>query len=751
MFEFLFKYPPRVFLKGSFVLLGSWPRWVLVLAVLAAIGGLAALMLRQRSALVSSWRGARSIVLWALQSAMVTLLIFLLWQPAISVAALKPEQNIIAVVVDDSRSMSLTDDGRQRHQQAVELLDKGLVSDLRSRFQVRMYRLGRGIERFTETKQLKADQPASEINNGLQQLAEEADTLPIGSVVLLSDGADTSGGITLDTLAALRKKRLPVNTVGLGSTQLSEDVELDSFDVPPQALANSRLEARVSIRQRGLSGKHATLTITGSGNVLATKDVELKNGPQQLESVEFNAGPAGVKDLEAKLNPLPDEKNDRNNRLTRVLSVDGAKRRILYVEGEPRWEYKFIRRAVEDDPALGVVSMLRTTQNKIYRQGLANPNELVDGFPSKAEDLFQYQAIILGSVESAFFTTTQREMIRQFVDRRGGGVLFSGGRASLADGGYGIAPFAELLPVNLPKRQNTFQRLLVAAELTDAGRNSLITRIDDDPVKSADHWAILPYLADYQDAGTPKPGAVTLARVDVGGKKLPLLVTENYGRGRTAVFATGGSWRWQMQQPLADMSHEMLWRQLLRWLVNATPGCVVATMPSTHLEDNGATTLRAEVRNTEYQPAGDATVQAHVIGPDGSAENIPLRPEPLAQGVYSASWNAAKAGSYVADVTATRNGKELGKDVLTFRRENGAAENFHTEQNRDLLQHLSSETGGHYYTAAQASHLPDEISYSEAGITAREMKNLWDMPAVFLLLLCLRSAEWLLRRKWGVI
>jgi hypothetical protein len=190
---------------------------------------------------------------------------------------------------------------------------------------------------------------------------------------------------------------------------------------------------------------------------------------------------------------------------------------------------------------------------------------------------------------------------------------------------------------------------------------------------------------------------------------------------------------------------------LLRWLVSGSPGCVVASTPTPQLEDNGQITLRAEVRNTEYKPSGDAQVRAHVIGPDGSAEDITMRPEPLSQGIYSAQWDAAKSGSYVADIIATRNGTELGRDVLTFRRENGAAENFHTEQNRELLQRLANETGGRYYTPNQARRLSDEISYSEAGITAREMKDLWDMPVVFIVLIGLRAAEWLLRRKWGVI
>jgi uncharacterized membrane protein len=611
--------------------------------------------------------------------------------------------------------------------------------------------MGAGLDRIQNTTELHANQPSTRIGKALHQIADESATLPIGAVVLLSDGSDNTGGIDLDTMTALEQHKLPVSTIGIGNTELTDDVELDGFSVPARALPGSRLQAQVTIRQSGFGGKHARLVISGSGAILAQRDITLRSTSEEVAPIEFNAGKNGVQELEARLDPLPGETNTANNELRQVLSIDTSKKRILYVEGEPRWEFKFIRRAVEDDPAIQIASMLRTTQNKIYRQGIANQNELIDGFPSKPEDLFAYQGLILGSVESAFFTPQQQQFIKDFVDRRGGGLLFLAGRWALSDGGYNVPPFTELLPVNLPQRKNTFQRNFVAAELTPAGKASLICRIEDDAEKSAQHWEILPYLANYQDPGTPKPGAVVLARVDAGGTRLPLLLTENYGRGRTAVFATAGSWRWRMQQPVSDKSQETFWRQLLRWEAGSTPGRVVASTPNARLEDDGRIQLRAEVRDKQYLPVSDADVTANIIGPDGSSESIPLRPDPLTQGVYSATWDAAKAGSYMAEMKASSGTQALGSDVLTFRRENGVAENFHREQNRDLLQKLSETTGGRYYTPRTARRLPDEITYSEAGITAREIKDLWDMPAIFLLILGLRSGEWLLRRRWGVV
>src|SRR5579862_2879327 len=754
MFELLFKYPRAVFSKGTIVLLGAWPWWIFVIFLVAAAGGLAWLIhsrLPQASPHVRNWKAG---VIWFLQFAMAALVLILLWQPAVLVAELRPQQNIIAVLVDDSRSMSIADTGATRETQAIKALEGGVLDQLQKKFQVRIYRLDRQISRVPKLDDLKTSPPASatRIGDGLKQLASEAADLPIGAVVLLSDGADNSGGIDLDTISTFRSRRIPVHTVGFGAEQVPHDVEIDDASVAPRALADSRLSAKISFHQRGFAGQKVTLSVRDGAKVLASRQVTLaSDGQTQNEALLFNAGAAGARTLQFTIDPLPGEENRANNSVTRLVNVESSKRRILYVEGEPRWEYKFIRRAEQDDRIVTVVSMLRTSENKIYRQGIDDPKELADGFPSRVEDLFGYQALVIGSVEASYFTAAQKELIQQFVDRRGGGLLMLGGRASLGDGGWAASSLADLLPVTLPNKKGTFHRDPATVSLTAAGSDNIITRLVEDPAANVERWKKLPYLMDYQEVGAPKPGAVVLAELTAGGRKMPLLITENYGRGRTAIMATGGSWRWQMSQPIEDQTHEEFWQQLLRWLVIDTPGHVVATVPSQMLLDDGRVQFSAEVRDKNYLPAADAHVEAHILGPGGSAAQVEMTPDPNAPGTFHAEWTADQTGSYLTEVVGTRDKDELGRDVLTFARMDGVAENFHTEQNRDLLEKLSAETGGRYWTPQDVSKLPGEISYSEAGITVRDAKELWNMPIVFLLLLLLPSTEWLLRRKWGVV
>jgi uncharacterized membrane protein len=761
MFEFFFKYPLPVFTKGRLVLLGSWPGWVLLVLIVVSVAGLGWLIrsrLPEAAPKMQTWRAG---VIWLLQSLLVTLVLVLLWQPAFSVAELKSQQNMIAVLVDDSRSMAIADSGSDgkttREAATLKALgddrDKsGILAGLQRRFQTRVYRLDGGIGRVAKVGEMQPTAAATHINDGLKQLATETADLPIGAVVLLSDGGENSGGIDLDTIGALRNRRLPVHTVGFGKPQASHDVEIDDVSVASRAMADSRMKATVNFHQQGYAGGKTTLAVRDGDKILASKDVTLDaDGTIQTETVFFNAGTAGVKRVQFSLQPLGGEENVANNATARLVSVSGDRRRILYVEGEPRWEYKFIRRAAEDDHGMQVVSMLRTTENKIYRQGISDPKELADGFPSKAEDLFGYDGIIIGSVEAGYFTPKQQELLREFVDKRGGGLLFLGGRFALADGGWGASSVSELVPTFLPNGKNTFHRDPATAQLTNAGAESAVTRLVDDPVKNVERWKKLPYMMDYQDAGSPKPGATVLAEMNAGRGKLPLLVTQNYGRGRTAVMATSGTWRWQMSQALGDPTHDLFWQQLLRWVAADSPGRVVASMPVQRLMDDGHVRLTAMVRDKEYTPAPDARVVAHMVGPEGASALVDMQPVPNNAGSFQAEWTAEKAGSYVAEVTASRGNDELGRDVLSFERADGVAENFHTEQNRELLEKLSSQTGGRYWKAEELGRLPSEISYSEAGISVRDTKELWNMPIVFLLLLGLMAGEWLLRRKWGVI
>ena len=261
MFEFLFKYPSSLFAKGNFVLLGGWPVWLLIAAVAAAAVAVGWPLWQRRERVAPSVRGPKSLIVWLLQLALIGLILLLLWQPALSVAELKPQQNIVAVVIDDSHSMSTREADGTRRDEALKTLNGGLLDSLKKKFQVRLYRLGDHVERMEKPDSLNASQPATHLAAGLKEVLADSATLPIGALVLLSDGADNSGGIDLETISEIRRQRIPVHTIGFGREQFERDVEMEDVQIPAKALANSRLQAQVSFRQRGYSGRRLHLTL----------------------------------------------------------------------------------------------------------------------------------------------------------------------------------------------------------------------------------------------------------------------------------------------------------------------------------------------------------------------------------------------------------------------------------------------------------------------------------------------------------
>ena len=291
MFEFLFKYPLTVFSKGNVIFVSPWPLWLLAVSILACAAFLGWWLWRQRAQMSPGIAGWRPAAVWLLQAAIAALLLVMLWHPAISVATLKPQQNIVAVVVDDSRSMSISEDGKTRLERARSALSGGLVSELEKKFQVRLYRFGQALERVQKVDQIAGAAESTRIGDALKQVAAEATSLPIGAMVLVSDGADNSGGIDLETIAELKRHKIPVHTVGIGRDRIERDIEITDATAPARTLAGSRVNVQVTLRQRGYESRKARLVISESGKTLASQEVTLRGqGQPQTESILFQRG-----------------------------------------------------------------------------------------------------------------------------------------------------------------------------------------------------------------------------------------------------------------------------------------------------------------------------------------------------------------------------------------------------------------------------------------------------------------------------
>jgi uncharacterized membrane protein len=744
VFERLFTHPLWAYRTGTFAFASAWPIGLLITSILLG-AVLVAWSLWRRRAL--GWQ--LLLPVGVLQTALLALVLSLLWRPVLNVERVRDRQNELAIAIDASASMAYGDTGQSRLQEVATALQNETLQRLEKTYAVRLFGFAQTTTPLDSLNAMPPPGRQTRIGDALTQVLQSAGSAPLAGVILFSDGAENGDSLSEERLAEIASYGVPVHAVGVGPKQMLDDLELERVEVAASAPAGSTIDAQIGIRHHGAS--QARLRVYDRDNLVAARDVKLRPEASSTQlSLDLPAGQAGIHELRFMLEPLQGERNVINNARVRVVNVPATRRNILYVEGEPRWEYKFVRRAVDKDRALRVASIVRTTPNKNYRQGVNSPGELASGFPEHAADLFAYEAIIIGSYEAAGLRAEQHRLLKEFVDRRGGTVLMLAGRYGLSAGGWQNAALAQTLPIHLSARQAPqFVQRPAQAQLTIYGAESPIPRFDPDPRKNLERWKNLPQLADYQALGRLKPGAVVLLEANGEQGRAPLLVWQHYGRGATYVLATASTLRWQMRMPSEDASHEMFWRQLLHAISSTAPARVTVSSERSVYDDERTVRLEAEVRDERFEPINDAAVELHVAPERDAAFTHVMQPSGQGDGRYTATLDAASTGLYRIEMTARAGNREVGSAVTQVLRNDGVAEHFATYQHRALLERIANVTGGRYWTLGELDGLASAIPYSKAGISERQTLDLWNLPIVFLTLLMLKLGEWLLRLRWG--
>jgi uncharacterized membrane protein len=743
LFELLFKYSREDYARSDLVYLGEWPPGLLAALGILAIAGIAFLLYRQRQGA----RAGQLATVGLLQIAMLGVVAWVLMQPTLATDRLREGENAIAIVVDASQSMAYGEP-QTRFSEALGSLNDALEEEDLPALDTRYYELG-GASRAVES--FVASEPADGATSfaaSLTGILEEARFSPLAAVVLASDGADTSGGLAADELAALAAYGVPVHTIGVGRTSIPEDVEIDDVTVPARALPGSTVSARVTIRHDGPAS--ALVKVYDGNELLQIEPVELPPGTGSTTAwIDVGLDRAGPHELTFSVDAGATEPELRNNTRSTLVEVSNQQYRVLYFEGEPRWEYKFLRRAVGSDEDLGLATLLRVSPNKFYRQGIDSPEQLQDGFPKTRDELFGYDALIIGSVEAAMLSPEQQQMIRDFVSERGGSLLMLAGPNGLGNGGWGQSAIADVLPASLPPSStDSFHRKKATASLTPQGVASQMLRFDAETDANLDAWRSLPEIGDYQVTGNLKPAAVVLLNAETDIGDLPLLLTQPFGRGNAYILATGGTWRWQMSMPVEDLKHETFWRQVLRALVVSAPDNVSLATGSSG--QGGRISLRAEFRDDAFNPVDDIAVTA--VASHEGGESLSVRMLPSSEpGVFTGEMEPPMSGTWYFEALADRDGEPVAVGRSSLLYESDQAEHFGFRANPALLQRLSDATGGQFFEAGDLTGLGDLLRYSSSGITETEFRSIWDAPAVFLLLLLLKAGEWLLRRRWKSI
>jgi len=753
LFEFFFKYRPLIFQQGDFALRVSW------LGLLAvAVAGISALVtLRTYAQVRGNSQPLDRTILTAVRIAVFVVLVFCLLRPVLVLSSVVPQENFLGVLIDDSRSMQIADTDETPRQVFVETSfgdpESELFTALADRFALRFFSFSSDTDRVSDVSELTYSGTRTHLGQALQRAHEELSGVPLSGLVVVTDGADNAEGGLAEALLPLQASAVPVFTVGVGREEYERDIQMSRVETPQRVLKGASLAVELVVTHRGYQGETVTVQVEDEGRIVGTEDIQLgSEGSPQTVRLRFTANDEGPRLFSFRVSPLPGEMVTQNNLRQTLIVVEDRNEKLLYFEGEPRWEVKYLLRGVEEDQNLQIALLQRTAENKFLRRNVDGPDELVGGFPRTRSELFKYRGLILGSIEAGHFTPDQLRMIADFVNHRGGGLLMLGSHRSFAEGGYAGTPVADVLPVVLDpirgdSEEGFFQEVRV--EPTRAGESHPSTLIADNEIASVERWETLPLVTIVNPITDTKPGATTLLRTPEG---LVVLAFQRYGAGKSMAFPVQDSWMWQMHAdvPVEDMTHETFWRRLVRWLVDGVPDQVVANVPQDRVEPEQVVTVLAEVGDANYEELNNSAVTAVVTDPSGELIELPMEWTAEKDGEYRTTFTAADAGFYEVRVEAVANNELLGEDTVHLQVAPSDSEFYDSTMGASLLERVATETGGRFYTPDTVGTLPDDVQYVGGGVTVVEERDLWDMPALLLLLVGLVLGEWSYRRYKGL-
>lgn len=797
---------------------GEW-RW----AVLATLAG--ALLLSWWSYRRSELQGrlrAGGIALRAIGSAIILLCLL---EPLWTSQRARPGANWFALVADNSQGMQIHDPGEKESRGGLLrtfLNDPGdnWQDSLSVDFQVRRYVFDTRLQAVRDFQALDFTGNSSALVTSLGAVHERFQGLPLAGVLVFTDGNATDhleGALNLNGLPPVYPvvsgtdepiKDLAINRVGVTQTAFEDAPVTITSEVIASGFPGRTVEAlltRIPITR----GAAATNEPVATGEIIERQAQEAR-GDREVLSFRFQTRPAGGSlnfyRVQVRLVPpliaatsepgTNEEATPVNNE--RLVMVDRGEGpyRILYVGGRPNWEYKFLKRALDEDDQLRLVGLIRLARrepkfefkgrsgessNPLFR-GFGNqsadeierydqpvliwlnPAEGQDtrkSFPTTAEDLFPYHAIIFDDVEAAFFTADQLALVQRFVSERGGGFMMLGGQESFREGGYDHTPVGNMLPVYLreaPLADRTGPRENLRLALDREGWLQPWARVRSTENEEQARLGALPAFQVLNTVSGTKPGASVVATVtEPDGTVHPALVTQRFGNGRTAAMLIGDFWRSGRRSEQQQEDQAKAWRQLGRWLVNDTPAQVTL---AARLDPQLPGTMRIAVRvkDREFKPMDGASVSVSVRKVAGETatnqlSSLELTAEPVASepGLFATTYVQHGSGGYLAEATVRdEQGNEVGRAKSGWVSEPAADEFRSLSPNRALLEQIARQTGGEVLERADLPAFVKRLPTKTAPVMESWSRPIWHNPWVFLLAFLCFIGEWALRRWKGL-
>jgi uncharacterized membrane protein len=704
----------------------------------------------------------RRYTLVTLRLATLLLVVIFLMRPVARTTQADTTGAVVPILIDTSRSMSIEDaggGGLRRIDHARTIVERQILPALAAGFQVDLLAFGEAIDRV-DVSALSATARRSDLAGALRAIRERYRGRAVAGIVLLSDGGDTSGAAER---AFDRDRLAPVYAIGVGSRTVGRDREVLSVTAADAVLDDSRVDLAVSAVSHGHGSAPIELRLLENGRAVEVRRATPPaDGTPVREIFHVSPGRGTPTVYTVEIPAAAGEVVPENNARSTLVQPPARTRRVLIVEGAPGFEHSFLKRAWSRDSGLEVDSVVRKGTNEqgtdtFYVQAARSRSAaLTSGYPQTAEELFAYDALVLANVDGDQLTRRQLEATRDFVARRGGGLLVLGAQSFLRRGLLDTA-LEEVLPLELNDRAGGIVpaggvtgRNRVA--LTEAGEAHPVMQLSGSLQDTRKRWESVPPLASFAPLGGPRPGASVLAATSgAGGVPRALVAVQRYGEGRSMVFTGEAAWRWRMMLPAADRSYDTFWRQAVRWLaLGASDPLAIATPAGASVGD--ALPFRVVVRSASFDPVADASVDVRVTAPDGRLEQLRAGPDEAgaAEGRFVASYRAQQPGVYRVTAEAKRGASTIGSSTASVLVGGADMEMTDPRLNLHVLQRVASASGGRLLDEHDLGTLGDAL---RAGVPAAMLtvrRDVWHNGWSLLAIIALLASEWGLRRRWGL-
>ena len=753
--------------EGTFSFAYGISPWLFGVFVLLIVAGVWLTYFKTTRPLTPGWK----TFFVTTRSSVLVLILFCLLRPVITTMQAAPQETYLGVLIDDSQSMSIADlPGGQSRQAAIgeAFFEDGGIDELSEFFQIRTFRFDGQTQRINGMEGLSEEGTASSVDQALQYVDDQLNGLRLGGLVLVTDGADNGDSDPINTAQDFGNRRIPIFTVGVGQEDIPQDIGIVDVTAAKTVLEGSVFNVQVDVNHQGFEGQEVGLSIRDGEEIVASEVVTLgAEGVARRFDLELTPERPELIVYDLQIELQSGEIIEQNNSYS--FLVDNTEKPpldVLYIEGHPRNEYKFIRRAVQGDDSIRLATYLQTGPEKYYRQGIDSPTELAEGFPASKEDLYAYEAIVLGDIEESFFNDDQLQMIDEFVAERGGGFLMSG----MVDEEFIDTPIADILPVTIVEENFLPGHLrggirrgdhptaeLFYPRLTNNGEFSPLLRLSGEDSLNENFWRQLRELQGVYVTGRIKPGATVLLEHPVlqyQNQLLPIVAQQRYGSGRSVSVTTASTWRWQMMMHSEDQSHETIWRQLLRWLAVSAPERITIEFDREFYNVGDEVNVTALVLNDQYEPDNDATLWMQTTDPLDQVIDVPMEWNIEEDGVYRANFTVEEEGvfSLLVDVASAAGDAavDASEKRTAFVVTPSLREYTNAEMDAVLLGRIADASGGSYFNLSDVNGLPESVEFTPNAYSLEVQMDLWDQPWLLALLILLLCIDWISRRMKGL-